>query len=114
MAGATVRVQSTAETTVEDVLGWADALILGSPVHYGNPVRGHSAERVRVPAADWWHRVPGCWAAAVGGERMGARMDRSSIHQQDRGGVRHWRWHGPGDTGARGGRSHVLLLGGTV
>eukprot|EP01051_Picozoa_sp_SAG22_P013694 SAG22_NODE_1563_length_4114_cov_6.143711_1_plen_239_part_00 len=38
--GATVRLQSTAETTIEDVLGWSDALILGSPVHYGNPAAG--------------------------------------------------------------------------
>ena len=33
-----VRLQPITETSVEaDVLDWADAIVLGSPVHYGNP-----------------------------------------------------------------------------
>ena len=37
-AGATVRLLSVDEAQYErDVLQWADALILGSPTHYGNP-----------------------------------------------------------------------------
>ena len=36
-----VKIQTTAETNVQrDVVEWADALILGSPVHYGNPASG--------------------------------------------------------------------------
>lgn len=35
--GANVRLKSISDTNVEaDVLKWADAIILGSPVHYGN------------------------------------------------------------------------------
>ena len=37
-AGASVRLQAIADTEVEaDVLKWADAVVIGSPVHYGNP-----------------------------------------------------------------------------
>lgn len=36
--GVHVRLQSIARTDVEsDVLQWADAIVIGSPVHYGNP-----------------------------------------------------------------------------
>lgn len=36
--GVTVRLQPIAATDVEtDVLEWADAIVIGSPVHYGNP-----------------------------------------------------------------------------
>eukprot|EP00966_Prymnesium_polylepis_P062830 1458319-Prymnesium_polylepis.1 len=37
-AGATVRLRPIGEISVEsDVLTWADAVVIGSPVHYGNP-----------------------------------------------------------------------------
>ena len=41
VASTSVKVQTTAQTDVSaDVIGWADGVILGSPVHYGNPASG--------------------------------------------------------------------------
>ena len=40
-AGVSVRLQSIVATDVEaDVLQWADGIVIGSPVHYGNPSSG--------------------------------------------------------------------------
>ena len=49
---ANVKCQSITDTSVEeDVLDWADAFILGSPVHYGNP----SSNVLAWFETDWVH-----------------------------------------------------------
>ena len=47
---ATCKVQTIAQTDVgRDIIGWADALVIGSPVHYGNP----ASAMLRWFETDW-------------------------------------------------------------
>ena len=64
-AGAVTRVRRVAEANfTTDVLEWADAVVIGSPTHFGNP----SADMLAWVEAEWG----GSWSDPRMGQKVGA------------------------------------------
>ena len=66
-AGGEVRTMAVADADFErDVLGWADALVIGSPTHYGNP-SATLLGWVEVSKAGRWGRLFAGGGGILGG-----------------------------------------------